>query len=113
MNKFNFPREKSGIFPFHFGNPDPDPFHEMDPGSKIQPKSLKISTKIIQNHKIIIYFCLKNITLFFNGHNKYFLGFRSDPELQIWIQIRYSTKRIRIQIKMKRKTLVLMTAYDL
>ena len=47
--------------PFHFGQPDPDP------GSKNQPKSLKISTKINQNHKNIIHF-FENINFLFNGH---------------------------------------------
>ena len=46
--------------PFHFGNPDPDPFHETDPetdpSKQTSPKSWKISIKINQNHKNIIYF---------------------------------------------------------
>ena len=45
--------------PFQFGQPDPDRFHEMVLGSKKSAKLRKMSTKINQNHKNIIY--LKNI----------------------------------------------------
>ena len=27
--------------PFHFGQPDPDPFHETDPGNKISAKIME------------------------------------------------------------------------
>ena len=43
--------------PFHFDLPDPDP------GSKNQPKSWKISTKINENHKNIIHFFSKLLNL--------------------------------------------------
>ena len=49
--------------PFHFGQPDPDPFYEMDPGGK---KSSKIK-KNYKNHKNIIYF-FENVKLLFNEH---------------------------------------------
>ena len=45
--------------PFHFGNPDP--FHERNRSeqAKYQPKSWKMSTKINQNQKNIVYFLAK------------------------------------------------------
>ena len=40
--------------PFHFGLPDPDPFHETDLGSKNQLKSWKNSHKNQQKSQIHI-----------------------------------------------------------
>ena len=59
--------------PIHFGHPDPDLFHETDPGRKKEKlKSWKMSTKINPNHKNILYiyfflilnFCLIDINIY-------------------------------------------------
>ena len=60
--------------PFHFGQPDTNPFHETDPGSKNQPKSWKIS-KIIRTsflfflQKYYTYVRWTDINIYPNGIN--------------------------------------------
>ena len=65
--------------PIHFGQPDPDPFHETDPASK---KSAKIMENFHKNQpKPQEYhtFFFKNIKLLFNGHK--YLPHRSGKKL--------------------------------
>ena len=43
--------------PFHFGQPDPDPFHETDPETDMDgKKSATFKENFHQNHKNIIFF---------------------------------------------------------
>ena len=104
--------------PFHFGQPDPNPirFNETDPRrvAKNQPKSWKISSKIIRIS--YIFFKTIIIKLMFTDLNIYPTYNKTDhisekyifyikksktkvdifPILgRIWIRVRYFTKRIR------------------
>ena len=81
--------------PFYFGQPDPDPFHEMDPGrKKNQSKSWKISTKIYQNHKNFIH-VFKKLYLCSTDINIHPINNKTD---NLYIYIFF----LRIRIKMKR-----------
>ena len=108
--------------PFHFGLPDPEMLYETDPnpGSKEISqnhgkfpqkitKITRISSNFFFNRQIFTLNITKQIifwrNIFFNRKKNLISRIQSC----IRIRIRYSTKQIRIQIKMKR---IRNTAFD-